>query len=79
MQKKVLLTKITDVQKFCNAAASVRIDVTVKQGRYIIDGKSIMAMYSLDLTSPLTVEYDSPDDAEIAKFEQATAEFTVTE
>jgi len=76
---KVLLTKVTDVQKFCNAAASVRFDVTVKQGRYVIDGKSIMAMYSLDLTAPLTVEYESEDDTAIAKFEQAVAEFTVTE
>lgn len=74
MQKKVLLTKVTEVQQFCTAAANVRFDVTVKQGRYVIDGKSIMAMYSLDLTSPLTVEYDSKDNAAIAKFEQSIAE-----
>ena len=32
-------------------------DITITQGRYVIDGKSLMGVFSLDLTREIIVEY----------------------
>lgn len=33
----------------------------MKSGRYIVDGKSILGLLSLDIHKPLTIEYDESD------------------
>lgn len=53
----VFLNKITDVKDFVNLASMCRGDVVIKDGRYAINAKSIMALFSLDLTKPLEVEF----------------------
>lgn len=37
-------------------------DITVKQNRYIVDGKSILGILSLNLLEPVKVFIDSNDD-----------------
>lgn len=53
----VLLNKIADIKDFVNLASRCRDDVVVKSGHYTVNAKSIMAMFSLDLTKPLKVEF----------------------
>ena len=53
----VLLDKITDIKDFVNLASKCRDDVVVKSGHYAVSAKSIMALFSLDLTKPLKVEF----------------------
>lgn len=57
----VKLNNITDVSQFAAQASLVDGDVTVKKGKYVIDGKSIMGLFSLNLSTGVTVEY--PEDA----------------
>ena len=52
----VLLTSINDVKTFVNYACSQNYDIDVVSGRYIIDAKSIMGIFSLDLAKPIKVE-----------------------
>ena len=42
---------------------------------YVVDGRSVMGMFSLNLTAPVTIEYDSEDDKAIEQFEKEIAEF----
>lgn len=44
------------VNKFVRLASSVTTSVDVVSGRYRVDGKSIMGLFSLDLSVPFTVE-----------------------
>lgn len=37
-------------------------DVDVKQGRYVVDGKSIMGLYALNLMSPVEVTTTIDED-----------------
>ena len=60
----VLLDKITDIRDFVNLAMKCPDDVVVKSGYYAVSAKSIMGLFSLDLTKPLEVEFygDIPDE-----------------
>lgn len=53
----VLLDKITDIKDFVNLVSKCTGDVTIGSGRFRVNAKSIMALFSLDLTKPLKVEF----------------------
>ncbi len=69
---EILLSTINDVKLFVNTVAKYDFDVDLVSGRYAIDAKSIMGIFSLDLSKPITLQAhtDSPDAffAEIASF-----------
>ncbi len=52
---KIKLFTIQEVREFVNQVILLDYDVDLVQGRYIIDAKSIMGIFSLDLLSPITV------------------------
>ena len=60
----IKLATISDVRDFVNAVASFEDEIDLQSGRYVVDGKSIMGIFSLDLLSPikLTVYSDKPEE-----------------
>jgi len=52
---KVQLLSINDVKEFTNFACQQPFDIDVVSGRYIIDAKSIMGIFSIDLSRPINV------------------------
>jgi phosphotransferase system HPr-like phosphotransfer protein len=71
----VSLNTIEKVKKFTNIANSFDCDVDVLQGRYIVAGKSIMGIFSLNLTETVTVEIESDNEKEIDRFLKKMEEF----
>lgn len=71
----VSLNTIEKVKKFTNIINSFNCDVDVLQGRYIVSGRSIMGIFSLNLTDTVTVELESDDKKEIDKFIEVMEEF----
>lgn len=61
MQLDVKLTTIDDVKNFCNAAMKCNSPVDAIRGNYRVDGTSLMGLLSLDLTKPVTLEFDDED------------------
>ena len=53
----VMLNKIADIAEFVNLASKCVDDVTIGSGRFAVNAKSIMGLYSLDLSKPLRVEF----------------------
>lgn len=53
----VKINGISDVSAFVANAIKVEDDITVTKGKYVINGKSLMGMFSLDLSTGITVEY----------------------
>lgn len=53
----VLLDKINDIKDFVNLVSKCTDDVTIGSGRFKVNAKSIMGLFSLDLTKPLKVEF----------------------
>lgn len=54
-EMKIKLTNIQDIREFVNDVILVDFDVDLIQGRYTIDAKSIMGIFSLDLLSPISL------------------------
>lgn len=69
---EITLSNIQDVRDFVNIVVLLEYEVDLAQGRYLIDAKSIMGIFSLDLLSPITViahtEYADDFFAKIEKF-----------
>lgn len=70
----VTLASINDVKHFVDAASRCASEVDVLSGRYVIDAKSIMGLFSLDLSKPVQVEFHG-GEAEGAAFRQEIAAF----
>jgi phosphotransferase system HPr-like phosphotransfer protein len=69
--KNIRLSTIADVRDFVNAVAAFDGEVDLSSGRYVVDGKSIMGIFSLDLLSPIVMTVQSGDaDALFAKIEK---------
>lgn len=65
---KVSLAVAQDVKEFVNVTQSSDVEILLKSGKYVVDAKSILGIFSLDLSKPLTVEIYSDDcDALLAK------------
>ena len=69
---KININTINDVKNFVSIVSRCDYDVDIVSGRYAIDAKSILGIFSLDLSKPVTVEVynDSCDDlmAELKPF-----------
>ena len=53
---EIMLTSINDVKTFVNIVNNYEFDVDLVSGRYVVDAKSIMGIFSLDLSKPIVVE-----------------------
>lgn len=62
---EIRLSTIADVRDFVNIVSATSIDVDLSSGRYIVDGKSIMGIFSLDLLSPIKLTAYAEDPAEL--------------
>ena len=61
---KVLLNSIEKVKKFVNITSNFETDVFLKDGRYVIDAKSIMGIFSLDLTKSMELTFDTENECD---------------
>ena len=61
----IRLNTIADVRDFVNIVSKSEIDVDLKSGRYVVDGKSIMGIFSLDLLAPIELTAHSDDTDEL--------------
>ena len=62
---QIKLNTIEDVKTFVDAANKFNGRVTVRNMHYAVDGKSIMGIFSIDLSGILTVEFESEPSKEI--------------
>ena len=52
---KILLNTIEKVKSFNRDILFFNSDIDLIQGRYVVDGKSIMGIFSLNLSEPINV------------------------
>lgn len=72
MKKRwIKVNNMSDIKAFLEHAMKVEGDVIVKKGIYVIDGKSVMGIFSLDVTSGFSVEYP----AAATEFDEFIAQF----
>lgn len=59
---KISLNSIDRVKSFVNDINRYDYDFDLVSGRYIIDAKSIMGIFSLDLSKPITLNIHADKD-----------------
>ena len=67
----IKLSTVQDIRNFVDITAGIDEDIDLSSGRYVVDAKSIMGIFSLDLLNPITmtVMADNADEI-IAKFDK---------
>lgn len=76
LTRKLNLVSIEDVKDFTAAASECKFDVDVKSGKYVIDAKSIMGLFSLNLSEPVTLEVHA-DESDAREFISKIEKFFV--
>ncbi len=68
----IKLSLVENVNKFVNIVSRYPFEMDLRAGRHVVDAKSILGIFSLDLSRPITLEiYSNQCDellAEIAPF-----------
>lgn len=54
----ILIDNVTKIKEFNNLTLKFPCDIDVISGRYIIDAKSLMGLFSVDLSKPVEVRFD---------------------
>lgn len=76
---QISLNSIGKVKSFVNAITQFDFDFDLISGRYVIDAKSIMGIFSLDLTKPLSLNFEKCSDEEVQKYMSSIYEFIMEE
>ena len=61
---QISLNSIDKVKSFVNDISKFNSDFDLVSGRYVIDAKSIMGIFSLDLSKPITLSVHSDSETE---------------
>ena len=73
---RIRINTIEDVKHFVTEANAQISDIDVVSGRYLVDAKSLLGLFSLDLTKPVdVVVHGTPGDRE--KFARAIERLVV--
>ncbi len=59
---EISLNSIDKVKSFVNILTKFDYDFDLVSGRYVIDAKSIMGIFSLDLAKPITLNIHAADE-----------------
>ena len=62
---KISLNSIDKVKSFVNDLTKFDTDFDLVSGRYVIDAKSIMGIFSLDLSKPIDLNIHAEDDSDV--------------
>ena len=64
---KIKLTSIQDVREFVDIVTGYNIEIDLSSGRYVVDAKSIMGIFSLDLMNEITLTAYTDDVGDLFK------------
>lgn len=71
----VKLNDSTLIKSFVNIINKYPFELDLRSGRYVVDAKSILGIFSLDLSNPIDLEILSDDEQEIAKLLEDIKDF----
>ena len=67
------MNNINDIIELVNQAEKINKDITISKGMYCVDCKSLTGVFSLDLSTGVTLEY--PEDA--IEFDDFVSKFII--
>jgi len=73
----ILLSKVTDAGEFNRQASLTKFGIEAQSGSYIVDAKSLMGLFSLDLSKPIELAMLTDDDKQKNDFKYRINKFIV--
>ncbi len=74
---KILLKNMDNVEKFIEITNKFNFDIDVISGKRMVNGKSVLGLLTLDLTSPLSVILNANKSNEINEFINLINDFKI--
>ena len=71
----VTLNDFIKIKNFSGEVGKFESDIDLVKGRYIIDAKSTIGIFTLDLSAPVDVVIHSDDEDEIRRFNEVMEAF----
>ena len=71
----VTLNDFIKIKNFSSEVGKFESDIDLVKGRYIIDAKSTIGIFTLDLSSPVDVIIHSDNEDEIRRFNEVMEAF----
>ena len=65
VKRNIVLGNVANVQEFNRICGHMDFDVDLAHGKYLVDAKSIMGIFSLDLSKPIDLNIHAEDDADV--------------
>lgn len=59
---KVSLTNIDTVKSFVNVTTKIDADIDLASGRFVVDAKSLLGIFSIDLSQPIELRIHADED-----------------
>lgn len=75
----VRLSSIQDVRSFVDIVTKYNMDIDLSSGRYVVDAKSIMGIFSLDLLNPIKLSAQSDKEEDVKALMQDLKAYIVNE
>ena len=76
VKRLISMNGITDVTKMVTLAMMCDGDIVISSGRYAVDAKSILGVFSLDLTRGVNIEY--PEELVGTEFDEFIKTFEIS-
>lgn len=74
MGKKIMLD-IGTIVEFYNIATSFPSSIDLSQGKYVVDGKSLLGLHTLSLGKETKLTLHSDNATEIKRFDESTRKY----
>lgn len=73
----IRLSKVTDIYKLCSLTKQLKSDIQINKHGFkrVVDGKSILGIFSLGTSDLLDISIVNPSDEELIKFNEIIKSF----
>lgn len=73
----ISINTIDKVKRFVNLTNKCEADTDIISGRLLVDAKSIMGIFSMDLTRPMLLKIHESDPKKLQEYKEMFGEFIV--
>ena len=73
----ISINTIDKVKRFVNLTNRCEADVDIISGRLLVDAKSIMGIFSMDLTRPMTLRVHESNIKKLEEYKKLFEEFII--
>ena len=75
---QISLNSIDKVKSFVNVLTKFNTDFDLVSGRYVVDAKSIMGIFSLDLSKPIDLNIQADEGEELDSILKTLAPYIIS-